>query len=182
VLYGFPASVQQQYRKSMGSERFTQWLQHMLGVLLTQPGVEYVGSVDHARLAAEYAAAGFVLYPTAFAETGCITILKAMSCGAVPITSRFVGSVLPNLTAGWDLGPARQLQFGDDLGHWLLHDYVPAVLQAVNASIDMHRADMIKHARTRHLWSLSAKILEREMSGKGVTRGRRRKHLFFWWL
>ena len=42
--------------------------------------------------------AGFLLYPTNFPETGCITLLKAMACGAFPITSRFTSSVLQNIT------------------------------------------------------------------------------------
>ena len=33
-----------------------------------------------------------------YPETGCITMMKAMACGAIPITSRFESSVLQDLT------------------------------------------------------------------------------------
>lgn len=32
-----------------------------------------------------------------YPETGCITVMKAMSCGAIPITSRYTSSVLQDL-------------------------------------------------------------------------------------
>lgn len=38
-------------------------------------------------------------------ETGCISLLKAMAMGSIPITSRFASSALPELTSEWDMGP-----------------------------------------------------------------------------
>ncbi|CAN0122181.1 unnamed protein product [Laminaria digitata] len=65
--------------------------------------------VDHGTLHDAYARAGFVLYPTAFPETGCVSLTKAMAMGAIPITSRFPNSTLPELTSGWDMGPLEPL-------------------------------------------------------------------------
>lgn len=44
-----------------------------------------------------------------FAETGCVSLIKAMAMGAIPITSRFPNSTLPELTQEWDLGPQQAL-------------------------------------------------------------------------
>jgi glycosyltransferase involved in cell wall biosynthesis len=62
--------------------------------------------VDHSTLSVGFAAAGFILYPTHYPETGCLAVLKAMAMGCVPVTSRFSKSALPLLTAGFDMGPA----------------------------------------------------------------------------
>ena len=160
VFYGFPPSVQHQYRKQMGIERFEQWHSYMMDLLVKMPGVEYVGAVDHQTLTREYASAGFILYPTSFPETGCITLMKAMGCGAIPITSRYSHSVLPNLTSNHDLGPQQALRRDADLDKWLTEEFVPAVIQA--AALDEEelagrRRDMREHIRQHHLWSLSAK-------------------------
>mmetsp|Transcript_5349 Transcript_5349/g.7366 ORF Transcript_5349/g.7366 Transcript_5349/m.7366 type:complete len:96 (+) Transcript_5349:2-289(+) len=83
-----------------------QWVEYMQS-LLKQEGVVYKGMVDHTTLARAYANAGFILYPTVFPETGCVTLMKAQSMGAIPITSKFKDSTLPELTQGYDLGPRQ---------------------------------------------------------------------------
>lgn len=42
-------------------------------------------------------------------ETGCVSLLKAMAMGSIPITSRFANSTLPELTSEWDMGPRHAL-------------------------------------------------------------------------
>lgn len=42
-------------------------------------------------------------------ETGCVSLIKAMAMGAIPITSRFPNSTLPELTSEWDMGPREAL-------------------------------------------------------------------------
>jgi hypothetical protein len=74
VLYGFTPAFIKSLPTFYGS-RASQWHQEML-VLLQQPGVRYVGLVDHETLAKEYANAGFILYPTSFPETGCFALMK----------------------------------------------------------------------------------------------------------
>lgn len=112
VFYGFSAAVVEHGRASMGASAFEAW---RAGVEagLRLPGVRYRGMVDHATLAAAYAAAGFSLYPTVYPETGCVSLMKAMAMGAVPITSRFADSTLPELAGRFDLGP-RPLVLGED--------------------------------------------------------------------
>jgi hypothetical protein len=73
VYYGFTEGFLRSNRRSPDGE---QWLQYMQQ-LLRQPGVQYVGLVNHTTLATALASAGFVLYPTSYPETGCITLMKA---------------------------------------------------------------------------------------------------------
>ncbi|CAM9567073.1 unnamed protein product, partial [Chrysoparadoxa australica] len=102
VYYGFTQSFIDHGRKSVLN--FDEWMAKTKA-LLEQPGVNYHGMVDHATLAKALADAAFILYPTSFPETGCITLMKAMCMGAIPITSRFEASTLPELTTVWDMGP-----------------------------------------------------------------------------
>ncbi len=50
-----------------------------------------------------YAAAGFYLYPTSFDETSCVSIMKAMVNGAIPITSK--RGALSQVVGAFDMGP-----------------------------------------------------------------------------
>lgn len=75
----------------------------------TAEGVTYRGMVGHAALASALSSCGFYLYPTAYPETSCIALMQAQACGAVPITSRFEGSALPETAGRFDLGPESLL-------------------------------------------------------------------------
>lgn len=81
------------------------WLDRM-HALLKQPGVVYIGLVNHTVLADAYASSGFTLYPTSFPETGCVSLMKAQAMGAIPITSRYLNSTLPEM-GRFDLGPCQ---------------------------------------------------------------------------
>jgi len=158
VYYGFPQHVSEQLQKSMGEEQYRSWRAGMEG-LLQQEGVTYIGAVGHAELARAYAAAGFLLYPTRYPETGCITVQKAMASGAIPITSRYTTSVLPHLAENWDLGPAQALQPGDDYWTWLNMHWVPAVIAAANAPLEQlqkHRGMMKIEIQRQYSWVKAA--------------------------
>ena len=103
VYYGFSKSFMAFGKKTIPN--FPNWIKYIKG-LLKQKGVHYYGMVDHHTLAHAYARAGFSLYPTSFPETGCVALMKAQALGAIPITSRYANSTLPELTLDWDLGPA----------------------------------------------------------------------------
>ncbi|GMF26196.1 unnamed protein product [Phytophthora lilii] len=107
VFYGFRPAFIKWGNSQMTN--FTAWMNEMDRLLTETPGVRYVGLVNHAQLAKEYSYAGFYLYPTTFSETSCISLMKAMANGAIPITSRFPASALPETVDEFDLGP-RALQ------------------------------------------------------------------------
>lgn len=127
--------------------------------------------VDHARLAEGYASAGFMLYPTIFPETGCVTLMKAMALGAIPITSRLRNSTLPELTGHYDLGPSRALRSGErwwEDEEWM-REYVDAVVSAANEEAEERREgregrvgamrrEMRAWARDRFLWAHVARL------------------------
>jgi glycosyltransferase involved in cell wall biosynthesis len=93
VYYGITDSLRTQMTKMWGRVTYQRW-EERVQELLMAPGVQYVGAVDHPALRTAYCNASFLLYPTTYAETGCITVVKAMASGAVPITSRFKGCVM----------------------------------------------------------------------------------------
>ena len=179
VYYGFSDAFVAWGRQNV--PRFDDW-RAKLEDLLTQPGVEYEGMVDHEALARGYAAAGFVLYPTTYPETGCVSIMKAMALGAIPITSRFNGSVVPELTVEYDLGPAGSRD-GDAQAGIVLDRHrrpadvdlawrdafadaaIAAAAHARTGGLDAHRAAMVAYARDRFLWRRVAARMESHFLG-----------------
>jgi glycosyltransferase involved in cell wall biosynthesis len=165
VYYGFTENVDIQLSRSMGKDNYFSWKKEMLA-LLDQEGVFYMGSVDHYKLLTAYSRAGFILYPTMFQETGCITIMKAMACGCIPITSRLKESVLFNLTKGFDLGPDEALNLTiaknvTEYNIWINEFWLPSVLRVTTYSypdIKQLRLEMKEYGRSM-TWQKSATIM-----------------------
>ena len=179
VYYGFSPAFVKWGKTAMAN--FESWLNEMKR-LLDQPGVIYVGMVDHHRLAEAYAATSFYLYPTSFPETGCVALMKALALGAVPITSRHPRSTLPELTLGWDLGPppparwSEPNRIGGAIGNdveWVA-SWVERVVAAVHPAeaerIEAHRGKMMAWAQQRYRWSHTARVWLERMS-RGGERG-----------
>lgn len=163
VYYGLRPSVLKAQQRLLGTQGAAAW-ESEIRTLLSQTGVVYHGSVDHETLTTEFASAGFLLYPTRFPETGCITAMRAMALGAIPITSRYEGSALFNLTRGFDLGPLEALRDVSDSSYsgWLEQQWLPAVLSAALAPPDdlrAHRSLMKSFARSKFTWNVSAALL-----------------------
>lgn len=179
IYYGFPLQVQTRLRQSMGSATFETWYHNLLRLLHETPGVHYHGAVDQSTLARAYAMASFWLYPSSFPETGCISMLRAMAAGAIPITSRLQESVLATLgdrhlpchelldvddafdctllpVPGYDLGPVEQpltrriAQHSVDHRDWLFLHYLPAVLHTAGLSEQMLMS--LRQQMQREMW------------------------------
>jgi len=138
--------------------------------LLQLPGVIYHGSVDHQQLSEAFSGAGFLLYPTRYPETSCITVMRAMALGVLPITSRYVGSALYNLTAGFDWGPSVALEDGSEGPYraWLELQWGPAVIAAALTDprvLYNRRREMLLSARRKFSWHNSAQTLSDSFLG-----------------
>ncbi|OQR91512.1 UDP-N-acetylglucosamine-peptide N-acetylglucosaminyltransferase [Achlya hypogyna] len=147
VYYGFTPAVVKAGVLSAA------WREH-LETLLQQDGIVYHGLVDHATLAQGYANAGFYLYPTTYPETSCVSIMKAMAAGAIPITSR--RAALAEVVGHHDLGPSTPLQ--DDINATLawVNDWIEHIVAAVHlsdAEQSKRRSAMKEHAQHAFLWS-----------------------------
>lgn len=115
---------------------------------------------------AAFASASLTLYPTSVEiETGCISVLKAMANGAIPVTSRYRLSVLPELTSRWDLGPpARPTGKISQDAAWL-QEWADAVVDAVHmpqSEIEQLRSEMVAWARRERTWSAVASLVDAE--------------------
>lgn len=148
----------------MGVENYQTWKMSMLR-MLQQDGVQYYGPVSHSKLTLGLSQAGFLLYPSRFPETGCITIMRAMVLGVIPISSRFQGSNLRSLTSGFDLGPIEALGIKDAANdtlymEWIERAWLPSLLTLDSHRVDDLRSRMIAYASHQFSWSLSCEILE----------------------
>jgi glycosyltransferase involved in cell wall biosynthesis len=171
--YGFPDKVVENLRKDMGNEKYEAFYGRVMA-LLQQEGIRYYGAVGHVELLKAYASAGFLLYPTHYPETGCITVQKAMACGAIPLTSSFTNSVLPALTAGFDLGPERALTPQDQYNVWMEDYWLPAVVAAAlkaPAELSLHREGMKASIREVYTWRNSAEVLVRTVANDEYSAG-----------
>ncbi|KAG2781302.1 hypothetical protein PC129_g259 [Phytophthora cactorum] len=152
VFYGFTPAFMKWGNSEMTN--FTEWMNEMNRLVTETPGVRYVGLANHAQLAKEYSYAGFYLYPTTFSETSCISLMKAMANGAIPITSRFPLSALPETVDDFDLGPrALQHHAIDDDPEWLelwIQSIVDAAHNEQQATTVRHR--MKRFARKKYRW------------------------------
>lgn len=158
-----------------------QWIAYIRHLVQTTPGVVYHGSVAQSILTSTLQTASFLLYPTAFPETGCITVLRAMAAGCIPITSRYTQSVLATMPPNeFDDGTLIQpltpaiASNATARRQWLLTQYLPAVRAAVQRELTDHRSDsdggndsnrrrreaMRAYAETHLTWRRSAAIVE----------------------
>lgn len=93
------------------------------------PGIEYVGGVPQAELAAALKGAAVLAYPNTFPETFCIAALEALSAGCRVVTSDL--GALPDTMAGfarlvsWDEGPEAYME-----------TFIRAVIEALTAPAD----------------------------------------------
>lgn len=73
---------------------------------LDQKGIAVHGMVGQDRLAEGFARAGVWVYPTETAETSCITAMKALAMGCLPVTSGY--AALGETLGGRDFGPVNR--------------------------------------------------------------------------
>src|SRR3990172_3363788 len=91
IFYGWEGCMK------LGSGNSPSWAKHYRKVrteflgLQWQEGVFSRGRVNHEQLAREFQRASAWLYPTSFAETGCLTAAKVRAAGCVPVTTRYAG-------------------------------------------------------------------------------------------
>jgi len=89
------------------------------------PGIEYIGSLPQAELAAQLVEADVLAYPNHFAETSCIAVMEAMAAGCYVMSSQL--GALPETTAGF----GRLLPVGDS---WL--DYTDRFIEEMAKLLD----------------------------------------------
>ena len=91
IFYGWEGCMK------LGTNNTPGWTRHYRKVrteytaLRWQPGVNERGRVNHVVLANEFQQASAWLYPTAFAECGCLTAAKARAAGCIPVTTNYAG-------------------------------------------------------------------------------------------
>lgn len=98
-----------------------------------------------------------------FPETGCITIMKAMASGTIPITSKY--SLLQNLTGVYDLGPTHPIpslfERIEHMSNWTKSYWVPAVVAASTLNVEYLRKirkEMKSFAKSSFRWEKSTDI------------------------
>ena len=166
VFYGFTEAFQRSMRASLGEDQYRTWYGYMFQ-LLQQDGVEYYGTVNHKDLTDAYRHAGFFLYPTTFQETGCISVLRAMACGCIPITSKLRESVLFNLTHRFDMGPELSLtttiaRNTTTVRRWARELWAPSVVAAYRSDengLREKRELMKKTIRNEYSWAGTANLM-----------------------
>jgi glycosyltransferase involved in cell wall biosynthesis len=121
---------------------------------LDQEGVAVHGFVGHDRLAEGFARAGVWVYPTETPETSCLTAMKALAMGCLPVTSGY--AVLGETLGGRDLGPVHPTRrIGDSrLRLWTFRRRViRAMREGGSAAFARKRQEWSAWARARYSWS-----------------------------
>jgi len=136
-------------------------LKQQFAPLLRQPGVQQLGRIGHAAVAAEYRAAGIWAYPCSFPETSCISAMKAQAGGAVP-------AVIPTgalaETVRYGFRTARSFTDPDVHAAALTSEWLNGFLRLLTSPDDQRRIrrDMVPFSRDRWSWSRVAEDWERE--------------------
>ncbi len=111
-----------------------------------------------------YARAAFWFYPTSVAETSCMSGMRAMANGAVPVTSALPHSGLTETVQGFDMGRGGDVLFNAQGGEEGLKLWAAAAVDALkwsqssssgssssSSSIGSFRARMVEAASERFL-------------------------------
>jgi glycosyltransferase involved in cell wall biosynthesis len=125
---------------------------------LEQPGVTYYGMVGQDLLADAFARSGVWVYPTECPETSCITAMKALAMGCLPVTSGF--AALTETLDGRDLGPVHQTR-PITKSQWRMYAFrcraVHALRQGGRPSMMTKRRAWSAWARERYAWPAIAR-------------------------
>lgn len=162
VFYGFRDIYRQMEQYN---PRATALRENIEGKLKSLPGIEVHGMVGQSELHRWFARCGFWLYPTSFEEAFCITAAKAQAMGAIPITSNFKGSSLPEVI-NYELGIHTERQMRDDPE--AKKAYIERVVEASKANDKKLRAEMKAWARETFPWAKVAKQWHTLFSGQSA--------------
>ena len=137
--------------------------------------LKQVGLVNHSALSRWLARSSWLLYPTQFPETSCISLMKAQAMGAIPLTSRYPRSALKETCGTFDLGPVWPSEHwppaassSSSSASWVTR-WADAVVDAVQLeaaggtlptghTVEEHRAAMQERARESFRWSRTASL------------------------
>jgi glycosyltransferase involved in cell wall biosynthesis len=120
---------------------------------LDQDGVTFHGVVGQHRLAEGFAQAGVWAYPTDCRETSCITAMKALAMGCLPVTSG-CGAITETL-GGRDFGPADPEKFISEshIRMWTFRRRVVwAMKHGASRQMMARRLEWSRWARKRYSW------------------------------
>ena len=151
VYYGFTRNFMAEASRNSELRR----LRESVTALLEQPGVYMHGMVGQRQLSHAYARCGFTLYPTAWSETSCISMMRAQAMGCIPITSRHKDSALAETCGKFDLGPPVRDGSIYDQPEWQA-EWVASVVAATRGDWTAHRQAMKAHARKEFSWQTVA--------------------------
>jgi glycosyltransferase involved in cell wall biosynthesis len=152
VFHGFTTAYADATRLWPGLEHIKEQVLRLLDRLAPQ-GVTFHGMVGQDQLAEGFARAGVWAYPTHCCETSCITAMKALAMGCLPVTT---GHCALRETLGpWERGPATAS--GDiHRSWWRRRQYLHCLLRAMKAGTGPGtRADRLAAAawaRQRYSW------------------------------
>ncbi len=121
---------------------------------LDQKGIIFHGTVGQDRLAEGFAKAGVWVYPTETRETSCITAMKALAMGCLPVTSGY--AALDETLGGRDFGPVHRDEPISD-SRWRLWQFRRRVVWLMkngsNQKLMATRIAWAQWARRRYAWS-----------------------------
>ena len=161
LYHGFPESYGESGAPEPELAKMRAFRARVERLLKNVTGVYMHGMVNQATLGRAYARAAFWLYPTSMAETSCISAMKAMGNGAIPITSRLAKSGLVETTGTFDLGPvpSRAGATMDSDREMLLrwaHTVIDAARSDREGKLEERRKEMIGWSRRTYSWSAVA--------------------------
>jgi glycosyltransferase involved in cell wall biosynthesis len=120
-------------------------------------GVDYVGPLAQAELAAELKRASVLAYPNTFAETACVAMMEAMASGCSIVSSHM--GALPQTTAGF--GTLLREQPGSAEYR---SAFVESVVQAVEAmmggeddAVEDSLASQVRYCNEHYRWGLRSR-------------------------
>jgi glycosyltransferase involved in cell wall biosynthesis len=86
IAYGFD-NISKIVASRPPTDRWRKLMEEILREVHSQPGITWLGRIGQRQLARENLSSAMTVHPTLFEETGGISFLEGMACGAIPIIS-----------------------------------------------------------------------------------------------
>ena len=138
-------------------------LRRMLAPLMAQEGITHLGRIGHQDVAREYAAAGIWAYPCLFAETSCISAMKAQAAGAVPVVISS-GALRETVNFGFKTMRGRTDFAGLPTPPRIVEEWLAGLIDMLRSPERQARIrrEMIPASRRRFAWTNVVEQWERE--------------------